>query len=238
MGNNHSSEHTKLEEFARTVALNWRALDDVKEPWQTIDLCMLAIMQNDDAFYMIKSTETREFVVRRKPELIKIVPGPEQTRRMKLWAVRADGNLLRYVHSPCEEVCTAAVKKSPHMIEYVHDQYYRLTKAMLTYAVKYDGLLLRYADVQDEALCYYAIMENPYALEFATCQPESLCIYAVQRDWSVLGFVLVQTWRICRTARIVAQDDPLVLEMCDPKYAACSVEEGNLKYRNESVGLL
>lgn len=160
MDNMNNENYLKYLEMVQKDGL---ALKSIPLEYQTEELCMEAVKQNEVALAFIEN----------------------QTPEMCLESVKKNGFTLKFVKNQTEEICMAAIKNTLDALRFVKNQ----TKELCLNIVKQNGLALDNIKDQTPEICLEAVKQNGWALDFVKNQTEEICLAAVKQDYLALSCI-------------------------------------------------
>ena len=149
--------------YLKMVRKDGLALKSIPLEYQTEELCMEAVKQNEVALAFIEN----------------------QTPEMCLESVKKNGFTLKFVKNQIEEICMAAIKNTLDVLRFVKNQ----TKELCLNIVKQNGLALDNIKEQTPEICLEAVKQNGWALEYVKEQTPEICLTAVKQDYSTLSCI-------------------------------------------------
>jgi hypothetical protein len=122
------------------------------------------------------------------------------TEELKIDSVKKDGNLIKYIIHPSENIQLAAVKQNGLAIDYISlcfnkDVYddgwvrYVPSEAVQLAAVKQNGLSIICIKNPSDKIKLAAIMQNEYCIKYIKNLSEDLQLIAVKRDGMTIQFI-------------------------------------------------
>lgn len=168
---------------------------------------------------MIKIIGHDKFTEKNNHGFINLIPEKILTDKLKKYAVKCDGEFLKYIDQT-EELCLEAIRRYPWTIKYAkiqtmqicHDAISQYKNAILhvvnktsflcTMSCLIHGTGLEYLDDPDYKLCLKIVNKNPYAIEHVPKKllDEKIIYCALQKCGKTLQFIENPTKDMCMTA--------------------------------------
>lgn len=125
--------------------------------------------------------------IKQNPSYFTSIKDPSE--RVKLAALKEDGDLIRHIKNPTKEMCLTAVETSPNALIYMNYP----DEDIVIAALVVDGRAISLVNNPSEEMMYVAIFSDPMAIKYIKNPPTELILIALEKSGKVIDYLDFKT---------------------------------------------